>query len=90
MGQSLSKFRQLGHDTVSASQASGVNTITGEVLNRALKGAHVVVDVSSSPLREGKAAMDFFQIPRIPLPMLISARLLYRNRTSLSLTGLTE
>jgi uncharacterized protein YbjT (DUF2867 family) len=55
------KLRDQGHDVVAASPDSGVNTITGEGLADALKGAAVVVDVSNSPSLEGAAALTFFE-----------------------------
>lgn len=57
----VNKLRQLNHEVVAASPASGVNTITGEGLNEALKGAQIVVDVSNSPSFEDKAVLEFFQ-----------------------------
>lgn len=38
-----------GHEVVAASPRSGVNTLTGEGLAEAVKGADVVVDVTNSP-----------------------------------------
>ena len=62
IGSKLSgKLRQLGHEVIAASPASGVNTITGEGLNEVLKGAEVVVDLANSPSFEDKAVMEFFQ-----------------------------
>jgi uncharacterized protein YbjT (DUF2867 family) len=55
------KLRQLGHEVVAASPASGVNTITGEGLSEALAGAQVVVDVANSPSFEDKAVLAFFK-----------------------------
>lgn len=52
---------QQGHDVVAASPDTGVNTITGEGLAHALRGASVVVDVSNSPSLDGDAAMQFFK-----------------------------
>src|SRR4026209_1180175 len=52
-------LRQRGHEVVAASPSSGVNTLTGEGLAEALKGAHVVVDVANSPSFEDKPALDF-------------------------------
>lgn len=52
---------KLGHEVIAASPEKGVNTITGEGLNEALKGAQVVVDVSNSPSFENKAVLDFFE-----------------------------
>jgi uncharacterized protein YbjT (DUF2867 family) len=57
----VNKLRQLDHTVISTSPQSGVNTITGEGLNEALKDADVVVDVSNSPSFEDKAVMDFFK-----------------------------
>jgi uncharacterized protein YbjT (DUF2867 family) len=57
----VNKLRQLGHEIVAASPASGVNTITGEGLAEALAGAQVVVDVANSPSFEDKAALEFFE-----------------------------
>jgi uncharacterized protein YbjT (DUF2867 family) len=55
------KLRQHGHEAVAASPNTGVNTITGEGLAEALKGASVVVDVSNSPSWEDAAVMKFFE-----------------------------
>ena len=49
-----------GFDSVPASPTSGVDTLTGEGLAEALKGAAVVVDVTNAPSFEEKAVMDFF------------------------------
>jgi uncharacterized protein YbjT (DUF2867 family) len=53
-------LRGQGHEAVSASPSSGVNTITGEGLAGALAGANVVVDVTNSPSWEDAAVMEFF------------------------------
>jgi uncharacterized protein YbjT (DUF2867 family) len=54
-------LREHGHEAVAASPDSGVNTLTGEGLAEALKGASVVVDVSNSPSWEDAAVMKFFE-----------------------------
>ncbi len=54
-------LRQRGHQAVPASPSSGVNTLTGEGLAGALKGAQVVVDVSNAPSWEDKAVLEFFE-----------------------------
>ena len=41
------KLLEQGHEAVAASPNSGVNSVTGEGLTEALKGASVVVDASS-------------------------------------------
>ncbi len=55
------KLKEHGHEAVAASPNSGVNTITGEGLAEALKGASVVVDVSNAPSWEDAAVMNFFE-----------------------------
>jgi len=55
------KLRALGHDALAASPNSGVNTVTGEGLAEALKGASVVVDVSNSPSWDDAAVLKFFE-----------------------------
>src|SRR5262249_35308990 len=54
-------LRGWGHEAVSASPSSGVNTITGEGLAKALAGADVVVDVTNAPSWEDKAVLEFFE-----------------------------
>ena len=55
------KLREQGHEAVAASPKSGVNTLTGEGLAEALKGASVVVDVTNSPSWEDAVVMNFFE-----------------------------
>lgn len=55
------QLREQGHEAVAASPDSGVNTLTGEGLAEALKGASVVVDVSNAPSWEDAAVMNFFE-----------------------------
>jgi uncharacterized protein YbjT (DUF2867 family) len=57
----VNKLRQHGHEVAAASPASGVNTITGEGLTEALRGAQVVVDVANSPSFEDKPVLEFFE-----------------------------
>src|SRR6201988_1980448 len=55
------KLREHGHEALAASPNTGVNTVTGEGLAEALKGASVVVDVSNAPAWEDAAVMKFFE-----------------------------
>jgi uncharacterized protein YbjT (DUF2867 family) len=50
-----------GHQALPASPDTGVNTLTGEGLAKALTNAAVVVDVSNSPSFEDAVAMKFFK-----------------------------
>ena len=55
------QFREHGQEVIAASPTSGINSITGEGLAGALKGASVVVDVTNSPSWEDAAVLSFFQ-----------------------------
>ena len=57
----VKKLREQGHEAVAASPNTGVNSITGEGLANALKGASVVVDVTNSPSWEDAAVLQFFE-----------------------------
>src|SRR5262252_8358030 len=57
----VNNLRQRGHEAVAASPSSGVNTLTGEGLAGALKGAQVVVDVANAPSWEDQAVLNFFE-----------------------------
>jgi uncharacterized protein YbjT (DUF2867 family) len=57
----VNKLREHGHEAVAASPTSGVNSLTGEGLPDALKGAAVVVDVTNSPSWEDAAVLKFFE-----------------------------
>ncbi len=57
----VNKLREQGHEAIAASPNSGVNTLTGEGLSEALKGASVVVDVTNAPSWEDAAVMNFFE-----------------------------
>jgi uncharacterized protein YbjT (DUF2867 family) len=58
--QVIANLTELGHEAVSASPRSGVDTITGEGLAEALAGVDTVVDVSNSPDWEDEAVLRFF------------------------------
>jgi len=55
------RLRKKGHEVIAAAPNTGVNTITGEGLARALKDAGVVIDLANSPSFEDKAVLEFFQ-----------------------------
>jgi uncharacterized protein YbjT (DUF2867 family) len=60
-GSSDGSWWDRGHEVLAASPDTGVNTITGEGLAKALAGAQVVVDVTNPPSFEDKEATEFFQ-----------------------------
>ncbi len=57
----VQKLGEQGQEVVAASPSSGVDSITGQGLAAALKGASAVVDVTNSPSWEDAAVMKFFE-----------------------------
>ncbi|HEX4168352.1 MAG TPA: SDR family oxidoreductase [Bryobacteraceae bacterium] len=57
----VEKLREHGQEVVAASPSSGVNSLTGDGLADALKGASVAVDVTNSPSWEDAAVLKFFE-----------------------------
>jgi uncharacterized protein YbjT (DUF2867 family) len=57
----VTRLRDRGRQTLAASPASGVNTVTGQGVAPAVEGASVVVDVSNSPSFDDAAVLEFFQ-----------------------------
>ncbi|MEV6968349.1 SDR family oxidoreductase [Hamadaea sp. NPDC051192] len=53
-------LRDQGHEALAASPSSGVDSTTGEGLDDALAGAHVVVDVTNPPVFTPDGVMAFF------------------------------
>jgi uncharacterized protein YbjT (DUF2867 family) len=83
----VTNLRQQGHEVVAASPSSGVNTLTGEGLAAALRGAQVVVDVANSPSFEDKAVLAFFETTgRNLLPAEAAAGV--RHHIVLSIVGI--
>lgn len=56
----VQRLKQAGHEVVVAAPNTGVNTVTGEGLKEALRGADVVVDVANSPSFD-ESAVQFFE-----------------------------
>jgi len=57
----VQKLREQGQQVVAVAPSSGVNTVTGEGLADALKGASTAVDVTNSPSWEDAAVLKFFE-----------------------------
>jgi uncharacterized protein YbjT (DUF2867 family) len=82
----VTTLREHGHEAVAASPKSGVNTLTGEGMAEALKGASVVVDVSNSPSWEDSAVMEFFKTSTGNL-LTYEAAAGVRHHVALSIVG---
>lgn len=80
------RLRELAHDIIPAAPNTGVNTITGEGLDDALRGADVVVDVANSPSFEDQDVMDFFQTSGRNL-LAAEARAGVQHHVALSIVG---
>jgi uncharacterized protein YbjT (DUF2867 family) len=57
----VGRLRLRGHEAIAASRRSGVNTVTGEGLDGALRGAHAVVDVTNAPSFDEPDVTEFFR-----------------------------
>ena len=82
----VSTLRSKDHEVVAASPDSGVNTITGEGLDEALRGTQVVVDVANSPSFDDAAVLKFFETSSANL-LAAEARAGARHHVALSIVG---
>jgi len=57
----VNQLRDQGHEALAVSPNTGVNSVTGEGLAEALKGASAVVDVTNSPSWDDAAVLNFFE-----------------------------
>lgn len=81
-----SRLRQKGHEVIPAAPSTGVNTITGEGLDKALSGAEIVVDVANSPSFEDRAVLAFFETSGRNL-LAAEAAAKVRHHVALSVVG---
>jgi uncharacterized protein YbjT (DUF2867 family) len=56
----VANLTERGHEAVPAAPSTGVDTLTGEGLAEAVRGADVVLDLTNSPSWEDQAVLDFF------------------------------
>jgi uncharacterized protein YbjT (DUF2867 family) len=82
----VKKLREQGHEAVAASPNTGVNSVTGQGLADALKGASVVVDVTNSPSWEDAAVLKFFETSTRNL-LTYEAAAGVRHHVALSVVG---
>jgi uncharacterized protein YbjT (DUF2867 family) len=59
--KTAARLRDKGHEVLAVSPNTGVNTVTGEGLEKALVGAEVVIDLANAPSWEDKAVLEFFE-----------------------------
>jgi uncharacterized protein YbjT (DUF2867 family) len=82
----VARLRGAGHDVIAAAPNTGVNTVTGEGLEAALEGAHVVIDLANAPSFEPSAVMSFFTAHEKNL-LAAEARAGVRHHVALSIVG---
>jgi uncharacterized protein YbjT (DUF2867 family) len=82
----VAKLGEHGHEAVAAAPNTGVDTLTGEGLDKALQGAPIVVDVSNAPSLEGAAALHFFETSTKNL-LAAEARAGVQHHVALSVVG---
>ena len=82
----VKKLREYAQEVVAASPSTGVNSLTGEGLTDALKGASVTIDVTNSPSWEDAAALQFFETSTRNL-LAYGAAAGVRHHVALSVVG---
>src|SRR4029434_1640527 len=84
--KTLPILRQGGHEALAASPNTGVNTITGEGLAKALAGAHAVCDLRNALWWEDRAVLEFFETSGRNL-LAAEATAGVRHHVALSIVG---
>ena len=79
-------LRQGGHEVVAGSPKSGINSITGEGLKKAMAGAQAVIDLTNSPSFEDGAVLEFFETSGHNL-LAAEAAAGVRHHVALSIVG---
>src|SRR3954453_4572099 len=82
----VAHLRQAGHEVITGSPRTGVNSITGEGLSQAMAGTQVVLDLSNSPSFEDKAVLEFFETSGRNL-LAAEAKAGVRHHVCLSIVG---
>ncbi|WP_448808808.1 SDR family oxidoreductase [Agromyces bauzanensis] len=82
----VARLTDSGHDVVSASRATGVDSYTGEGLAEALAGAETLIDVSNSGYLDEWGANEFFYASTLNL-LTYGAAAGVRHHVALSVVG---
>jgi uncharacterized protein YbjT (DUF2867 family) len=80
------RLRAAGHDVLAAAPSTGVDTVTGEGVEAALKETRVVIDLANSPSFEPSAVMEFFSAHENNL-LAAGARAGIQHHVALSIVG---
>jgi uncharacterized protein YbjT (DUF2867 family) len=82
----VTRLTASGHDVVTASRATGVDSYTGEGLAQALAGAETLIDVSNSSYLDERGANEFFYASTLNL-LTYGAAAGVRHHVALSVVG---
>lgn len=85
-GRLVSRLTAFGHDVVTASRATGVDSYTGHGLAAALAGADALIDVSNSGYLDESGANEFFYASTLNL-LTYGAAAGVRHHVALSIVG---
>jgi len=77
---------ELSNEVIAASPRTGIDALTGEGLDEALAGAHVVVDVMNSPSWEDAAVLKFFDTSTRNI-LAAESKAMVRHHVALSVVG---
>src|SRR5262249_39185195 len=81
-------LKQKGHEVLAAAPNTGINTITGEGLKKAMADTQVVIDLANSPSFEDKAVLEFFETSGRNLLAAEAAAGGVRHHVALSIVGI--
>jgi uncharacterized protein YbjT (DUF2867 family) len=59
--KTVMRLRHVGHEVVAAAPQNGFNSVTGQGVAEAIRGAQVLVDLSNSPSFADAEVLDFFR-----------------------------
>jgi uncharacterized protein YbjT (DUF2867 family) len=84
--KTVALLREKGHEAIAASRSTGVDAVTGEGLQAALRGAQVVIDVTNPPSHDPDVVMAFFRDATLNLTRA-EAEAAVRHHVVLSIVG---
>lgn len=85
----VAALRRDGHDVVPVARSLGIDVLTGEGLDDALRGTSAVVDSSNNPAQDADAAIGFFGTGTANL-LAAEERAGVRHHVLLSIVGLSQ
>jgi uncharacterized protein YbjT (DUF2867 family) len=59
--KTVARLRGAGQDVIAGAPQNGINSVTGEGVAEAVRGAQVIIDLSNSPSFDDAAVLGFFR-----------------------------